>query len=72
MFILLIVAFVRNYEPFLPPAGSGLFGLEDAALLVNDDPVPEAFDCLAAMNLVLFDLKLLFLAFSVLFTMRNN
>tara|TARA_B110000285_G_C15087822_1_gene597225 strand:+ start:1508 stop:1681 length:174 start_codon:yes stop_codon:yes gene_type:complete len=57
MFNLLIVDFVRNYEPAFPPAGSGLFGFVEAALLVKDEPYPFALEALAAINLVLLDLK---------------
>ena len=57
MFNLLIVDFVRNYEPALPPAGAGLFGLVEAALLVKEEPYPFALEAFAAINFVLLDLK---------------
>ena len=50
MFSRLMVALVRNCEPFLPPDGSGLFGFDDAFDLVKAEPFfPEA--ALAAMYL---------------------
>jgi hypothetical protein len=55
MFKRLIVAFVRNWEPALPPAGSGLLGFVLAADLLNADPLPVALADLAAMNFLLFD-----------------
>ena len=38
MLSLLIVAFDLNYEPALPPEGSGLFGFVEALLLEKADP----------------------------------
>jgi hypothetical protein len=58
MFSLLMVALLLNYEPAFPPAGSGLLGLLLAFDLVNADPLPDAFEALAAMYLVFFSLKL--------------
>jgi len=57
---LLMVALVLNWEPFLPPVGSGLWGLVDAADFVIDEPfLPWA--ALAAMNLLFVVLKFCFL-----------
>jgi hypothetical protein len=48
IFNLLIVAFVLNYDPALPPAGSGLFGFVLAADFVNEEPFYN-FAAFAAM-----------------------
>jgi hypothetical protein len=44
MFSLLIVARSLNWDPALPPEGSGLLGFEEALLLVNEEPfLPDYF-----------------------------
>lgn len=55
MFSLLIVCFVLNCDPFLPPEGSGLFGLVLAADFVKEEPL-EDLDAFAAINVLLFAL----------------
>jgi hypothetical protein len=45
---LLIVALVLYYEPFLPPDGSGLFGLVLAPDFLKAEPLPEFLEALAA------------------------
>jgi hypothetical protein len=57
MFRRLIVALVRNCDPTLPPAGSGRFGLVDAADFLMADPFPVALEAFAAMNFLLFDFR---------------
>lgn len=52
IFNLLMVAFVLNWEPAFPPAGSGLCGFVLAELLLKADPVPEAYAALALTNVL--------------------
>jgi|TARA_B110000305_G_C19392882_1_gene615870 hypothetical protein len=53
MFSLLIVCFVLNYDPALPPEGSGLFGFVLAEDFLKDEPAPLAADDFAAINFLL-------------------
>ena len=53
MFNLLIVALVRNCDPFFPPEGSGLFGFDEAPDFLMEEPFFPTLAALAAMNFLL-------------------
>ena len=56
-----MVALVRNWEPFLPPEGSGLFGFDEALDLVKAEP----FFCDAALAAMYFLLRVWYYDFRV-------
>jgi len=70
MLIRLMVARVRNCDPFLPPVGSGLYGFAEFLLWVNALPPPFLIAamavvllCVKSENFFIFDVIFLFTIF---------